>query len=328
MRKAPGYKSPTFRDVNLTGARIGGDLDMTAGVFDGRLVMQGIRIDRSLYMTLAKLPSDQEVSVAFASVGHALDLSGAVVGAIDLTASTAGELRLGSTLGHETHWVAPSRMVLRNTTVYAIEDAAEDGADSWPKTLELQGFTYRRLGGSGVRGSADLAQRKSEWFIGWLKRNETFSPQPYEHLANWLREAGDPAKANAILYASRRRSRIASRTQGQWSRWAGMLLLETTIGYGLGGRYFRVLWWLAAITVIGFLVLLASIEQSEWDLVRMAWASFDWVFPIVELNREHQDLILRHCSTWAVAYFYVQKLIGYVLGAFLAAGLAGLTQRS
>jgi hypothetical protein len=328
MRKAPTYKSPTFKDVNLTGAKIGGDLDMTAGTFDGRLVMDGTRIGRSLYMTLAKLPSDKEVSLVFANIGYALDLSGAIVGAIDLTASTAGELRLGSTLGHETHWVEPSRMILRNTTVDALEDAVEDGMDSWPKTLELKGFAYRRLGGSGVQGSTDFAQRRSKWLTDWLKRSLTFSPQPYEQLANWLREAGYPAKANAILYASRKRSRAESLRQRQWSRWIGMLLLESTIGYGLGGRYFRVLWWLAAITAIGFVVLLVSIDKSDWDLMRMAWASFDQAFPIVELNKEHQELILGHCSNWAITYFYVQKLIGYVLGGFLVAGLAGLTQRS
>ena len=327
MRKAPNYESPTFKDVNLSGAKIGGELDMTDGIFDGRVVMDGIRIDSSLYMGLSQFPSGQEVSLMFANIGYALDLSGATVGAIDLTASTAGELHLGSTLGHEMHWVEPSVMVLRNTTVYAIQDAAKDGADSWPKTLQLEGFSYRRLGGSGVHGFADLAQRESKWFIDWLKRSETFSPQPYEQLASCLREAGYPAKAEAILYAGRKRSRAASLRQRQWSRWIGMLLLESTIGYGLGVRYFRVLWWVAAITLVGFLVLLASIEKSGWDLLSMAWASFDQVLPIVELNREHQDLILGTSSSWVIAYFYVQKLVGYVLGAFLVAGLAGLTQR-
>jgi hypothetical protein len=328
MRKAPTYKSPTFNEVNLTGARIGGELDMTAAMFDGRLVMDGARVDRNLYMTLAKFPADTEASLVFANIGNTLDLSGATVGAIDLTAATAGELRLGSALGHGTHWVEPSRMILRNTTIDALQDGGEDGAVSWPRTLELKGLTYRRLGGSGVQESTDFGQRSSDWLIDWLERSPTFSPQPYEQLANWLREAGYPAKANAILYASRKRSRAESLRQRQWPRWLGMLLLESTIGYGLGGRYFRVLWWLAAVTAIGFIVLLASIDNSHWDLARMAWASFDQVFPLVELNKEHDELILKHCSSWAITYFYVQKIIGYVLGAFLVAGLAGLTQRS
>jgi hypothetical protein len=263
-----------------------------------------------------------------------LDLSGATIGAIDLTSTTiSGELRLGSAQGHKpTNWVKASRMVLRNTTVGAIQDA-DVKTDSWPKYLELEGFAYRRLGVFGAMGPADIAKRDSEWFIKWLKRDETFSPQPYEQLANVLRESGYPSKANAIRYAARKRSRreALERREGkprEWPRWIGLTLLQYTIGYGIGARYFRVLWWFGGITLIGFLVLLGSIEKSNWDLLKMAWASFDQVLPIVKLNEGHEKLILGICSSWTIAYFYVQKLVGYVLGGFLGAGLAGLTQKS
>ncbi len=86
--------------------------------------------------------------------------------------------------------------------------------------------------------------------------------------------------------------------------------------------------WFGGIILIGFLVLLASIEKSNWNLFKMAWASFDQVLPIVKLNGGHGKFILENCSSWTIAYFYVQKLIGYILGGFLGAGLAGLTQKS
>ena len=63
-------------------------------------------------------------------------------------------------------------------------------------------------------------------------------------------------------------------------------------------------------------------------IFEMAWASFDQVLPIVKLDEEHKKLILGNYSNWTIAYFYVQKIIGYVLGGFLGAGLAGLTQKS
>ncbi|NIW99100.1 MAG: hypothetical protein GWN13_12810 [Phycisphaerae bacterium] len=60
----------------------------------------------------------------------------------------------------------------------------------------------------------------------------------------------------------------------------------------------------------------------------MFWASLDQVLPIVELNNEHAKLILGDYNSWTITYFYFQKLAGYVLGGFLGAGLAGLTQKS
>lgn len=60
----------------------------------------------------------------------------------------------------------------------------------------------------------------------------------------------------------------------------------------------------------------------------MAWASFDQVLPDVTLNDGYGEFISKNCSNWAIMYFYFQKLIGYVLGGFLGAGLAGLTQKS
>jgi hypothetical protein len=104
--------------------------------------------------------------------------------------------------------------------------------------------------------------------------------------------------------------------------------LKYTIGYGLGTKYFRVLWCFIAFAFIGFLVLLISIEKSNWDLFKMAWASFDQVLPIVNLDQGHEAWIKLNCSNWAISYFYIQKIVGYVLGGFLGAGLAGLTQKS
>ena len=60
----------------------------------------------------------------------------------------------------------------------------------------------------------------------------------------------------------------------------------------------------------------------------MFWASFDQVLPIIKLNKAHEELILGNYSNLIIMYFYFQKLAGYVLGGFLGAGLAGLTQKS
>jgi hypothetical protein len=302
---------------------------MESSTFFGELNMDSIEVGKSLYMRKAKFPSGNEIHLYFARIGSNLDISGATVGAIDLTAATvAGELRLGSAKKHKpTNWVSPSRMVLRNTKVGAIQDA-HISTDSWPLNLELEGFTYSYLGGFGAEGQADIANRPTNWFTKWLERDKNFSPQPYQHLANMLLQSGYPAKANAIRFAARKQSRRNAWENRELRRWIGLTCLQYFIGYGVGAKYLRVLWWFGSLTLIGFIVLLTSVEKSNWDLFTMVWASFDQVLPIVTLNKGHETFITTSCSSWAITYFYFQKLFGYVLAGFLGAGLAGLTQKN
>jgi len=147
-------------------------------------------------------------------------------------------------------------MVLRNTTVGAIQDGDVDGETvSWPDDIEMEGFSCRHLGGYGDDGKTDIEKRPSKWFVKWLKRNTIYSPQPYKHFAKLLREAGYPSKANAILYAGRERARKEAWDQQEQFRWIGLTLLSGTIGYGLGGRYFRTIWSILFFTILGYLVL-------------------------------------------------------------------------
>ena len=120
--------------------------------------------------------------------------------------------------------------------------------DAWPKSLQLSGFTYDDFREASDRGRL---RRPSEWYVKWLERDPNYSPGPYEQLASVLRKAGESAKANDILYASREQERKRAR----WGRFIGLTLLKWTTGYGLGLRYFRSLGWVAGFTGLGVLVL-------------------------------------------------------------------------
>jgi len=324
----------SFEEIDIINSWIGGQVDLSNSKFNGKVDMDGIDIAQSLFMRSAIFSEKHSVLLYFAKIGSSLDLSGATISVLDLTSTDIqNEIRLGSAKGHQpTNWIGKSRMVLRNTTVGAIQDAHVK-MESWPESLELEGFEYNRLGGFGAEGTADILNRSSKWFISWLDRDKSFSPQPFELLANVLHESGYPSKANAVRYASRKRScrEAWHNRDGKSSeklRWFGLKLLQLTIGYGLGSRYFRVLWWFGGFTLLGFVVLLGSIKLPNPDYYELAWASFDQILPIVTLNGAYEELILENCSKWGIVYFYFQKLIGYVLGGFLGAGLAGLTQKN
>lgn len=353
-------ENATFKKVVLRGAKIGGQLSMSGSTFDGPLSMDSIEVCAGVLARSTVFISDADVIVRFSTIDSNLDLSGAKIKAIDLTGTTIkGELRLGSGKHPATTWIEPSKMVLRNTTVGVIQDADED-PKRWPRSLEMEGFSYGRLGGFGSEGRAAMGTRPSAWFESWLERDETYAPQPYERLADVLRRSGYPIKSDDVLYAGRTRARRQARKEGAWTRWIGLWLLQLAIGYGLGRRYFRAGLWALLFTAIGMVVLMESLPADVLDcslcrnaeqtghagevfsglnaevpslrpltVVDLFWVSLDQILPIVSLDKENEKLITANwLPGWALYWFYVQKLIGWVLGSFLVAGLAGLTQKN
>jgi hypothetical protein len=269
---------------------------------------------------------NKDIALIFSRVAGSLDLSGAEFLKLDLSATQIeGEMHLGSGDRPPPRWRPGARLVLRNTHVGALQDRSDDKKDAWPDDVELSGFTYARLG--GFRGTdASLLARDIDWYIQWLARDPTYTPQPYEQLAAVFRAAGEPAKADRILYESRERARAEARQHGSYLRWLGFSFLKWTIGYGLGRRYFRALAWVIILTIIGASFLHLS-GQPSYGLTRTLPAqlfySLDQLLPIVEFEK-YDKVVLKG---WVAYYFYAQKLAGWVLGSFLVAGLAGLTQK-
>jgi hypothetical protein len=169
------------------------------------------------------------VNLIFARIGANLDLAGSELTELDLSGTQiTGELRLGSALALRTKWRrrAGFGFNLRNAHAGALQDRRdritdpESGRhrweDAWPDELQLDGFTYDRLGGfastaangtGGVNADVEMLARDIRWYIAWLARDPSYTPQPYEQLAAVFRAAGEPAKADDILYESRERAR-------------------------------------------------------------------------------------------------------------------------
>jgi uncharacterized protein YjbI with pentapeptide repeats len=334
-----------FKDeLDLTSFDIGGELHMEGSTFEQRINLNGAKVGGTAFLSQGAVFSG-EVVLRYANFGSNLDFGGAIFrGQVDLTGcNVVGELRLGSSGHRKACWGDRAKLILRNTHVGALQDWWRDAHDnSWPDVLELEGFTYDRLGGLHGEGKeADMTTRPSESYKAWLGKDSSFSPQPYEQLARAFREAGEPRKATDILYGAREQQRRAALStvdgrgqpkQRDWSLGLGLWALRLTIGYGLGHRYFRALWWVLGLTLLSMLLLVAIGGHSvaQWPL--LFFASLDQLLPVITLNKAHETLIFGH--PWAkppyalLAYFYVLKMAGWVLGSFIVAGLAGLTQRN
>jgi hypothetical protein len=311
----------TFNNVVLNSAKIGGHVDLTGAKVAGTLNMDAAEIGQSLLMR--SVSECGRVSLSFAEIGRNLDVRGAALSSLDLTGTEiGGELRLASG-SWSPQWKDGGRLVLRNASVDAIQDTDEEGA--WPPVLDLDGFTYRRLGGLGAEAEAGVARRGSPWFIDWLARDEPYTPQPSQQCAQVLREIGHPEIANAVLYAERERERKQAWRTGNNPHGTGLTLLKWFVGYGYGQR---LLWhplaWVGALVAAGTAVLHLTGVPSELAGIGAAVAySLDTLLPIVELEKSFADIVLHGFAKY---YFYFQKLMGWVLASFLIAGVSGLTK--
>ena len=320
-----------FQEVRLVGAKIGGNLSTVGSRFQGNLIMDSISVGQSIFIraqgeSRAVL---QEVDLTFSDIGGSLVARGAELWKLNLTgAHVNNDLVLGSPEGTVT-WTAskdrgnepnPPRLTLQNTTVGALQD----NKASWPSELqlELEGFTYGRLGGLQASGKEMPHQRGSDWYVAWLARDQSYSPQPYRHLARILNTSGHRGMANDILFASRERERAES-GPGEFKWWV-LSALQFTIGYGYGWRYFWALVWVAFFTLLGTGILCWRKQPHDKGEKLGFWYSLDMLLPIIRLREKHYEVDLS--SKCVRRYFYCHKVIGYVLVFFVIAGLTGLTE--
>jgi hypothetical protein len=330
----------TFEEeVNLVGASVGSNLEMQSSTFKGNIRLYGATVTGSVFLS-AGATFAGEVDLTNSSVGATLDLSDSTFsGSVNLTgARITGDLRLGSARHPAARWGADATLVLRNAHAGALQDRWTDvDNNAWPKNLDLEGFAYQHLGGLYAQGTeADMLSRPSSSYFDLLARTSTDSPQPYEFLARTFRKAGEPKKANDILYKARERRRDSLKESGHWLKWLGISLLKWTMGYGLGGRYFRVLWWVIGLTLFGAVLLkVAGLPAPKFGL-SLVFLSLDELLPIITLDKAHESILTNAPAAtggstlpyWLLVYFYFHKIAGWVLGSFLVAGLAGLTQRN
>ena len=306
-------------NVQLNGLQVQDQLSMNGATFQGELSINAASVGGSLLMSgsILRQPAD----LRFLSVSRNIDLRGATVGChVDLTgARIGGSLRLGDEDLPAIDWSGDDcRLMLRNTRVGAVQDADS----SWPDQVEMDGFVYGQLDRAGGLGPEGGAAVYGSWLEGWLKRDRSYSPQPYRHLANVLRDAGHKDIANGILFAGRERERLEATPE--WHHRARLLALKKVIGYGYGWGPLRAVLWLAGLVVLGAIVLrICGVEN------RGVLYSLDMALPI-RLREEHytEELKVQNghsdCVKW---YLCGHQLVGYLLICFVIAVLSGLVEQ-
>lgn len=329
-----------FGEIDLRGAKIGNQLDMSDSTFTGKLVINSASIGVSLFIQQAIL--DNQADLRFLNVGSGLDARGATLRDLDLTGAQIGNfLRIGSFKWkndkNENENPHDPKLTLRNTSVGVLQDTK----DTWPDHLELDGFKYERLGEMGINEHEKPHKRGSSWFINWLEKDKSYSPQPYLHLAGVLRGTGHEDIADKVLFAGKNRERneacgnenAESKHEGskKWSvgKCVWLTVLQVVIGYGIGLYMLLSLLWVVFFVFIGWNIMYWSGQhevnkRSIGGLIGLFWFSFDHLLPILRLRDAHFEKV--DMKPWVRGYFHFHQIIGYALVFFVIAGLSGLTE--
>lgn len=167
--RSEGHQISRFNDVVLVAAKISGVIDMSGAIFDGKLDIHALQVDR--YLSMSKAQCHQEVNMRDGHVGSNLDLRGATMARLDLSgASVVGELQLGEAASKRTDWNGkkeePDTLVLHNTHIGNLADAKY----AWPAQghLHLDGFTFAHLGGYEGETGPKMRDRGMEWWDNWV----------------------------------------------------------------------------------------------------------------------------------------------------------------
>jgi hypothetical protein len=231
-----------FAEVDLIGAKVGA-LETDGSIFSHKLYMDSLQVRESLLMRNTEVRAANPVKLIFAQIGGRFDLRGSTLTSLDLTGTRIrGEFNLGSEKRTAIRWRRKSKLTLCDTKVGVLQDFSE----AWPESLELDGFSYARLGGFAGNGTKSMANRQLSWIKEWLEKDETYSSQPYTQLSKILDEAGYKAKAKDVLFTGKERERGKARGLN----WLNLTLQYLLIGYGY--RFYYIFFGLSLYAYLGY----------------------------------------------------------------------------
>ena len=306
------FDNAKLLEVDLLNAKIGNSISISGSEFSGEVDMYGIKVGSALFIQ-EEAKFAKKVDIVFARIGQ-IHIANSSLATLDLTGTHVDkEFTLGTPKEGLVTWNPGSTLRLNNTHVGALCDQE----DCWPSMIDLNGFIYSDVRGYPDTGAKSLVERDLNTLKGWLHKQDKYSPQPYSQLASVLRSAGYKRKSNHILYAAKEREREDS----SFPRRLGLEVLKWSIGYGIGIGYFISLIWVILFVRLGVGFLRWSGYDKNHGIPLGHWYSLDMLLPIIRLRERHYEIDLRQPAR---GYFYIHKIIGYLLAFVIVAGLSGL----
>ncbi len=324
-------------EVNLSDAKIGGQLLARGATFEG-LYADGLEVNGDLFLDDG------------ADFRGPIDILGAVVEGnvhlygstfhqrVDFTATTiTGDLKLASGLADpkQPTWNDDSKLILRDVSVGSfqvsrsawckegMQDTCDNNNSRGFVPIDLKGFTVERLRGLELTNPDPFTARETDWLLAWLGAQldlaSAYDPLPFTQLAAVLRDAGQPEKADEILFQRREHERKASNTPWWAKLWLTLQWILTGYGYSNG----RALTAFAGLVLVGAWACKMANETMKMKPGHKLWYSLDYAIPIVSLGAGEG---IDPPSNWVGYYFYFHRVVGVVLTPVIVAGLSGFTK--
>jgi uncharacterized protein YjbI with pentapeptide repeats len=184
--------------------------------------------------------------------------------------------------------------------------------------FDLRGLHYRSIHTEGNSASFMPLAR--------LLINSHSSPDPYNFLAEILRNQGNVSLARKFLIAKKDRE-LDEETWGNFFSKFGLWLSKHTIGYG--HDFVQVLKLFMGVWAFGAIFIWRAkcgrnVNIIHGTSVNSLAYSLDMLLPIISLRKAHDDHV--DLKGLIALYFYFHKIFGYYLTIFVIAGLSGITQ--
>jgi hypothetical protein len=140
-----------------------------------------------------------------------------------------------------------------------------------------------------------------------------------------LRAAGQPERAKEVLFASKERARMDLPKGFAW-----LFSTLSLLAIGHGYHYEFSLYWCLFFVTLGMLILITTPEgrlcqakNTDFGWADLFFYSLDAFLPFVRLRDRFSEL---NFKSWIRYYFYLHRIVGYVIGFFIVAGLTGITK--
>ncbi|CAL9556009.1 hypothetical protein SUDANB95_04498 [Actinosynnema sp. ALI-1.44] len=300
--------------VVFSDASVGGSLDCTGGWFTDRdeaLVADRVRIGNS--GTFDGMCAEGPVRIRFAKFEGNLSFVDSAIcdqeRALTLRGSEVrGRLRLK----------LPADPIGGIDLRFLSVGQLDDRGSGWPERLWLNEFTYKAL-----YDHSNVDAR-----IACLGRNHEFAPQTYAQLARVYESAGKYDDAKHVLIAGQDAGRKAGRGVRRAIARALGFVLKWTVGYGY--RPLWVLYWVAALTVVGAIASAVAhpdgFRQAKSGLdvgFEPVLYTLDLLLPVVNL-RQRELWVPVGWVLWGSSAF---TALGWVLAICLVTGLGKAFKR-